>query len=160
IPDMTNGSLLAETDFANVKGNFVRVKSVTNTYSTVQASQNIVYGLENRLMTEMNHGDQCSSVAIATCSGKQLIAYQSLLSNWNILSKSETKTYDQNNQNLLADNVTNYYYENPNHMQLTKTVTTNSKGELITSHTQYPLDFTNTTGTDAFSKGVAYLQNN
>ena len=159
-PDMTNGSLLSETDYANVDGNFVRVKSVANSYSTVQATQNAVYGLENRPLTAYNHGDRCSVIGVTNCSGNEMVTYQSLQSNWNFLSQTEEKTYDQQNQNLLEDVTTSYYYENPSHMQLTKTVTTNSKGELMISHTQYPLDFTNTTGTDALSKGIAYLQNN
>jgi hypothetical protein len=160
VPTMTNGSLLQETDYANVNGNFVRVKEQINTYSTVAANENIVYGLQNTLMTANQHGDQCSTATTAPCSGNQPMTYQSLKSDWNILSQGEEKTYDQHNQGLLEDNITSYYYDNPAHMQLTRTITTNSKGELLTTHTQYPLDFTNVTGTDAFSKGVANLQNN
>jgi len=160
IPDMTNGSLLQETDYANVNGNFVRVKEQINTYTTVASNENVVYGLQNILMAVNHHGDQCSMAITGPCNGNQPVAYQSLQSDWNILSQSEEKAYDQHDQSLLEENTTSYFYDNPAHMQLTRTVTTNSKGELLTTHTQYPLDFTNVTGTDAFSKGVANLQNN
>lgn len=160
---MTNGSLLTETDYVNRNGNMVMVKQVNNQYSTLSSflsNGNLIYGLSDRALPVYLHGDMCAGGGTTLCNTNEVMTYLSMQSAWNVLSQSTELTFDQNNPSLNSSSTTQYFYENPNHLQLTKTVTTNSKGELITSHTQYPLDFTNTTGTDAFSKGVAYLQNN
>lgn len=163
LTDMTNGSLLSETDYANVGGEMVVIRQVNSQYTTlstdVSANGNVVYGLTNRALPTMSHGDGCATVGTSLCAGNEMFTYQSLQSAWNALTQTEEKLYDQSNANLLSDKVTNYYYDNPAHMQPTRTITTDSKGELLTTHMQYPLDFTNVTATDAFTTGVANLQN-
>lgn len=158
--DITNGSLLDETDYVNNNGNFVRVREVTNQYSTVSNKENIVYGFMNMIPGHNDMGNVCGPVyPPGPCYLNEVIPYQSMKSDWNILTQTEEKLYDQHNAAAYEDKLTQYFYENPNHLQVTKTVTTDSKGGQIITRMQYPLDFTTVTGTDAFSRGVANLQN-
>jgi hypothetical protein len=59
-------------------------------------------------------------------------------------TKQEIITYDPDGSNPLTTVVENFY-ENSQHGQLTKTITTNSKGEVITSVLKYAHDFTGNT---------------
>ena len=155
-----NGSLIEEIDYANVAGNFIKIKDKSNQYTTEQESENNVYGLENRRMQSNSLGDKCNFVLTESCDGTSLtIPYISLNSEWMHIVSSDEKTYNQNDTTNYYEALTNYYFDNPNHLQPTRTVVNNSKGELITTNTHYPLDFPNVTATDAFTKGVANLQN-
>jgi YD repeat-containing protein len=159
VSDMTNGSLLSETDYVNNGGALAVVRQANNHYQTVNTSGNEVYGLTNQQIPVLIHGDGCSVPETGPCTSNIVMTYPALISQWNIHSQSEEKLYDQTNAALLSDVITNYYYDNPNHLQLTRQSTTNSKGELLTTYMQYPLDFTNVTATDAFTQGIANLQN-
>jgi len=160
LPNALNGSLIEETDYANQKGNVIKIKDVSNQYTTVHSNENYVYGLENRMMQVHNLGDQCSTLLTQKCDGNSLtLNYIAMPSEWQQLSSSDEKTFNQTDTINYYEVLTNYYYDNPAHLQLTRVVTNNSKGELITTTTQYPLDFTNVTATDQFTKGVANLQN-
>jgi hypothetical protein len=158
IPDMNNGQLLEETDYVNTNGSLSKVKDVTNQYTTITTNNNTVYGLVNKVLQTNNFGDVCATVYSTPCYLNELYYYESLLSEWNIMNQSDEKLYKQNDTSQYEENITNYYYQNPAHLQLTKTVTTNSKGELLTTQMQYPLDFTNVSATDSFTMGVANLQ--
>ncbi len=61
---------------------------------------------------------------------------------WKYLASTVTKTYDQNTQTLVNTNSVQYYYDSPNHAQLTRTASNTSEGVRITNETKYPLDFT------------------
>jgi len=160
IPNALNGTLTEETDYSNANGNFTPVKDIYNTYETVLASRNYVYGISNVQMPAVNTGDNCNPIYSQTCDVASLTSsYVSMPSEWQRLVSSEEKDYNQGDPTHFLDTYTNYFYDNPAHKLVTRSVTTNSKGEKITSATQYPLDFPNPTGTDAFSLGVANLQN-
>lgn len=159
IADMTNGSLLREIDYVNTNGYFSVVKDDSSQYTSVTSNNNIVYGLTNTLLQTNNFGNCGPTIFITPCLGNDLISYRSIQSQWNIKTQTDEKLYKQNDTSLYEENLTKYYYENPAHLQLTKTVTTNSKGELITTHLQYPLDFANVSATDSFTLGIANLQN-
>ena len=63
------------------------------------------------------------------------------ISQWFYLEKTTETIFDQDNQ---LDSLTisqAFFYENPNHIQLTKQVTTDSQGKIIESHRRYPLDY-------------------
>ena len=57
------------------------------------------------------------------------------------LTQSIERVYDQDNSLKVLANTTDYSYENFNHMQPTKIVTTNSKGEVITNYLKYAHEF-------------------
>lgn len=87
------------------------------------------------------------------CFGKEIghiITYPDYLENldimeystnsyWYYLNQKIETQYDQNGQNPV-EKITNYYYDNPDHLQLTRTETTNSKNELLKSTISYPQD--------------------
>lgn len=56
-----------------------------------------------------------------------------------ILSKTTTTEYFENSTSPVTTEI-NYNYDSPNHLQVTKQTTTNSKGETITTEYQYPPD--------------------
>ncbi len=68
--------------------------------------------------------------------------------------------YDQDGLNPVTT-TTDYYYDNANHLQTTRIITTNSKGEKESVYMKYPLDYGLTgTVTDITSQGVKLLQDN
>lgn len=162
VPTMTNGSLLSETDYVNNSGNMVMVKQVNNQYSTLSTlstNENTIYGLTDRALPVVPHGGNCISLLNSLCTGNEVMTYQSMQSAWNVLSQKQELTYDQLNPALNSNINTQYFYDNYNHLQLTRTVTNSSNGQIMTKYMQYPLDFANVTATDPFTLGVANLQN-
>jgi len=74
--------------------------------------------------------------------------------------KVETDYPSDNSGNTVAT-TTNYTYDSVNGTKnLVKTVTTNSKGQLVISNTKYPLDYnlTGITPSDQFTTGISKLQ--
>lgn len=62
---------------------------------------------------------------------------------WHYQKSSEITDYFYDSSNVLSGSVvnkTNYYYDNPNHLQLTRTETKNSSNEDITTKKYYPDD--------------------
>ncbi|HHC80523.1 MAG TPA: RHS repeat protein [Flavobacteriia bacterium] len=62
---------------------------------------------------------------------------------WFYLSNIKTTDYDINGNNPIIS-TTNYFYDNPTHLQLTRTETTTSDNKTITIKTYYPDDVINT----------------
>jgi YD repeat-containing protein len=57
------------------------------------------------------------------------------------LTQTIERTYDQNTSLKVLATTTDYSYENFNHMQPTKIITTNSKGEVIINYLKYAHEF-------------------
>jgi hypothetical protein len=162
VANALNGSLLNETVYANIKGVFVKVKEINNQYSAVANKRNVVYGLEEHVMPALPLGSKCRELITTPCDNNSTVFwYQTLQSEWNLLTSKSEKIYnDKGDTQRFEEIVTNYFYDNSNHQQLTRTVTTNSKGQQITSNTKYPLDYTIVSGAnDAFTQGVQNLRN-
>jgi hypothetical protein len=164
IPDPQNGNLLAQTDFKNVNGDFKTVNQTINTYNSNSSVENVVYGVQSTRITTLEHNVTCESSTVGSvppepCSRYEM-SYRTLTSDWNYLSSTDVKDYDQNDDSKFSETVTDYFYENSNHMMPTKTVTHNSKDEIITTHTSYPLDFSTTANSDPIAVGIKYLQDN
>jgi len=64
-----------------------------------------------------------------------------VLSEWFYQTSSTVSQYDKNGLNPISI-VTKYYYDNPLHAQLTRTVTNTSEGKLLTVLNLYPADYT------------------
>ncbi|MFI5163413.1 MAG: hypothetical protein ACHQHN_19190 [Sphingobacteriales bacterium] len=77
------------------------------------------------------------------------VGYYHLYSSWYHLDQEQDVLYDQNGQNPVIT-AKNYYYDNPVHIQLTRTVMTKSDGRVVTSATTYP---------DDYAVGTAFLDN-
>ncbi len=57
-------------------------------------------------------------------------SYSYLLSGWKVLSKQTTTDYDVIHAGRQLQTVVNYYYDNADHLQMTKTSTADSKGRI------------------------------
>lgn len=68
------------------------------------------------------------------------------ISAWKVLTQQTVTEYDVNNPSALITNSSNYYYDNPNHKQLTKTIVSDSKGINYETSLKRCLDFVPTTG--------------
>ncbi|TRX59531.1 hypothetical protein FNH22_10280 [Fulvivirga sp. M361] len=79
-----------------------------------------------------------------------LIPYSSILdakvywhiSAWNYLKKHTKEVYSQDDSTQVTTFITDYHYDNPDHIQLTREVTADSKGNTLETNYKYPLDFT------------------
>ena len=82
-----------------------------------------------------------------------------VITGWNYLTKKINYTYDSQGLNPIVDSV-KFYYENPNHFQLTKTVTNKSNGDEIITKSFYPLDFTSAeeASSDSSIKAIALMK--
>ena len=159
IPEALNGELVSQTDYAYTDGGYTPVRSVTNTYTKTFPNENDVYGIEPRnypanYYTNSSYNGQ----TIGPC-GRELYFYNTLRSDWTFLSSTDQKTYAPNDSTRFLETLTNYSYSNPVHMQLTASSVVNSKGQTETTNLTYPLDYTNLSGTDAFTHGIQKLQN-
>jgi YD repeat-containing protein len=183
VSHLLNGTLYEQTEYQNVGGQFIKVKDILNTYdnnvnpliqrplsdsgehpyqgqpfyfsSTSPGSANTVWAMEFRPWDVNRVESQVSS----PCEGDWVI-YPSLTSQWEAITSSVQKIYSQNDTTKYVTTTTNYYYDDTAHLLPTRVVVNDSKGELITAYSHYPLDYPHTTGSDAFSLGIKYLQNN
>jgi hypothetical protein len=67
------------------------------------------------------------------------VAEINYITQWQYLNNKITQDYDQNGNPTVADTI-NYYYDNPVHAQLTRTETTDSKGQNEQNIWRYPQD--------------------
>ncbi len=68
------------------------------------------------------------------------LAQYSYRSYWRYLSQTVETTFDQNGQNPISK-TTNFYYDNPKHLQLTRTETFNTDGTKYITRLKYPGDY-------------------
>ena len=67
------------------------------------------------------------------------IAQYSLKTQWHTMSKRVSMSYDRNGENPITT-TEDFYYDNSQHLQQTRTETIDSKGRLIKTQTTYPQD--------------------
>lgn len=106
---------------------------------------NLLNGGPDMVLTTLNH--PCNGLPAGTTvsvpydiSHLDIYEYKNI-SYWHYLEKTETIQYDQNGENAISS-VQNYFYENPDHTQLTKQYTENSDGVRHITEMTYPQDFT------------------
>jgi len=159
IPEALNGELVCQTDYAYTDGGYTPVRSVTNTYTKTFQNENDVYGFEPRNYPVNSYTNSSYNGQTIVPCGRELYFYNTLRSDWTFLSSTDQKTYVPNDSTRFLETLTNYSYSNPAHMQLTASSVINSKGQTETTNLTYPLDYTNLSGTDAFTLGMQKLQN-
>ncbi|WP_118975787.1 hypothetical protein [Taibaiella koreensis] len=77
------------------------------------------------------------------------------ISQWSYLSKSTTKTYLNGGT---QSEETSYFYDNPDHIQLTRTQTTASDGSIKVQRITYPLDYATSASGDAMTSALDQLK--
>jgi len=161
IADQSNGLLLNETDYVYANAKYYKARELVNDYNDLKSVENVVFGIEQRIPDYYLHGDKCWSHPPTICDENSLVfSYQSIKSEWNRLVQSSEKTYSRDYDNpTVFEIVTNYFYDNLSHLQPTRIVTHNSRGEQLTTTIRYPDDFTIAVGaSDAFLLGIKNLQ--
>lgn len=133
VPNPRNGNLLRQEDYTS--GNF-KVREVINTYSS-DLIKSIVWGIELREETQFGAGT-------VFYPKNHFVLYPSLTSTYSFLQSSTERAFDtQTGQSHEVR--TDFFYDNPNHLQLTKKLVTT--GKFLGSQEQrrqftykYPLD--------------------
>jgi YD repeat-containing protein len=157
IPYMENGSLLEKTIYKKDGGTFVKVEYDSNAYSLRQ--QSIVYGLDWRIW-QTPDGVYYTNAHTYNTGPADMYLYPAIVSKWFPLIYSSQTKFDQYDTTKSRTITKNYYYDDTSHLLPTRITINDSKGEIVTTTTHYPLDFGNLTGTDATTLGIKNLQNN
>lgn len=157
-PNPSNGLLLSQTDYKynpnlSPEEPFQKVKELTREYAHETNSSKVTKGLRCQGCEFIYDHLQNNSAYIP------FVKFYDNLSEWWHLSKETTKQYSDNDESKFVTSTTDYFYENPAHLQLTKTVSTVSDGK-ITTVLKYPLDYNNITASDEISAGITGLQDN
>ena len=160
IAEPLNGQLVSQTVYAGNEGGGQKLKQVTNTYASVMDNENTLYGLESRPFEKFYTivPDNRTTEPRLPCE-RHLVSYWHQKSAWNYLSSTTEKTYVFGDTTKSHSIATTYYYEDTAHLQPTRVVTNNSKGEILTTYTTYPPTYRTTAATDALTKGVNNLKN-
>lgn len=125
---MNNGDLIKEEQY-NTKGDIV--KTIENKYTQDNLSAKIIKGIFTKTILKNPPSSQPRP-------GVFVNYYRFYSEWWHPESTTET-IYDVNGKDPITTRTT-YDYENPLHKNITKTTTTNSKGQTIISKNKYPQD--------------------
>lgn len=99
----------------------------------------------SRLVTHPCYGKQVGTIITYPDQLENLdITEYKTLSFWHYLESTIEKQYDQNGLNPVTT-TSNYFYDNPEHLQVTRTTITTSDGKQVQTKTMYPDDVTSTT---------------
>lgn len=146
--DYKNGLLTEKTDY-DADDNIV--SKVINTY-TYEGSNNF----------SQVRGVKIGFILNASCGADDEFGeteYQ-YTSEWFYLSEQKNRIYNTDHSGNYLETTTNYFFENPTHIQLTKQVTINSDGNTYTTRKKYPNDYTTTaTPTNQMAKSIYYMSN-
>lgn len=135
-----NGLLKRQTSFRKNGELFLKVREKENTYTRDNNINNVVYGFTVR----KNFDLLCTYAQPDIRNLDNLdIMENSFRTNWHYLDQTTEKQYDNNGSNPIIT-TTNYYYDNPDHLQQTRVETTNSQGEVIKTETKYAHDVNDT----------------
>jgi YD repeat-containing protein len=141
------GKLTKEEIYKKSGSSYVLLKSVEHTFETTDTDtifNNYVYSPWETPYTDWTVPDPYSSGVPADFSSLQYCYYQGeTILGKKTLEQTVVKDYDENGTNPVTT-TTDYYYDNDTHRQLTRTHTTDSKGECIISITRFPDDVVST----------------
>ncbi len=128
-----NGMLEKSAVFKGSTNNYTKIAETENTYTISTSNKKTFEGI--KIGHYMNQDDSCGPV-----NDDQIVS--SVYTNdskWYYLSQTIDTQYDEAGSNPRIS-TTNYYYDNADHIQLTRTETTNSEGKTITTSSLYPDD--------------------
>ena len=133
------GKELEQKVFKKVNNNFVTLNSISNTYyhDTSLDKQITIYNVQHWHTTSGIYLQLPDEI------NQYNINEYKLNSQWHYLSQTVNTQYDENGLNPKTT-TTNYYYDNPIHLQLTRKEVMNSKSELLKSVYSYANDLNNT----------------
>jgi hypothetical protein len=133
----SNGNLLHKADYKNQNGSFLKLHEIINEYSNRFQGLPLYWGIEVRpLFGYFISGEFPTPVPT------NIFMYPAMYATRNLLTSSEVRNYDQNDQTRFISEKTDYSYDQSNHLQLTSTTTTRSNGDQLTTTYKYAADFT------------------
>lgn len=153
--DWLNGLPLETTRYSYKNQQLVPVNKVTNSYSYSSVgdrpanlpNQYSVYGVKVGIF---NYPSGCFINCANPLTGGSAyyimptiqfgISQYQLISSWHYLNQTVETQYSESGSPDYST-TTQYFYDNPAHIQMTSSVTTNSKGETTRNYYSYPLDF-------------------
>lgn len=130
-----NGLLTHQYDFKRLAPNqFDTVRTVTNVYSNAHSQlSSMVWAVEKRKTnTTVSQEPECNKY--------DNFVYPALLRTWVNLVSTTEKIFDQLNPSKTTTRITNNYFQNFNHFQLTRTEQ-QWDGRLVVTKLKYPLDY-------------------
>ncbi|MEN2403166.1 hypothetical protein GKZ90_0025510, partial [Flavobacterium sp. MC2016-06] len=128
----------------SIVNNFLYLKESTNNYVLDNRINKEIYSYPVRKNFELD----CFSYGELSSIENLDIMRNVISSHWNYLSSNETKDYFYDANNILTGSVINestYFYDNPNHAQLSRTQSINSKNEILETKYFYPPDLSGET---------------
>ncbi|HYH15171.1 MAG TPA: DUF5977 domain-containing protein, partial [Flavisolibacter sp.] len=150
-----HGKELTQVAYQKTASNtFIPVKKLVYTYKDDPRLQNAVYGYTvNRKYAIVQYGPGEYTNMVSSFDASTY----TIGSNWEYVEKLEETVWDTNGENPMTT-TTNYFYDNKDHQQVTRTEVATSTGELLRTEIKYPADFTNLSAADALTQGVKALQ--
>lgn len=147
--DWKRGQLLHQWSykFNGADQSYSLVQEKVNTYSDADAS--VVQGLKI--------GQNDLTIQTPLDGPVYETAQYSTEASWFPLISDTTRLYDQGNPGLFSQVVHNYAYNHSYFLPISDT-TTNSKGQIEITNTEYPLDFVGLSTNDPLTAGIAGLQ--
>jgi hypothetical protein len=137
-PSPGNGSLISQAEYkvvANSTGNtFQKVKETVNQYTNEQSLYQTTKGMRCYGCEYIQQNQQAGVYYTPT------VKFYDNTSEWWHKTSETSTMYDINGVNPVTQTV-NYFYDNPVHLQLTRTQTVKSNGKTITSLNTYPEDY-------------------
>ncbi len=130
------GEELQTQSFKKSNGEYITLKKTLNSYynNPILNQEQSLYGIRLRdVFTHLNSQSLTEKIQ-----SFDIMEYLNR-SQWHYLSSSITKQYDQNGENPI-ETTTSYVYDNPDHLQPTKVITTTSDNKTIVTTTDYPHD--------------------
>lgn len=126
-----NGKIASETHYRYSGGSYIRVSGKRFSYRSVK-------GPEGR---GLKIGRTIEHMGCWTAPRKIHEYYYfdyPIFTGVKLPSQTTETLYDDSGENKLIETTTDYYYDNLEHLQPTRVVTTTSKGEEVTKHIRYP----------------------
>jgi YD repeat-containing protein len=135
-PNQSNGLLTAQIDY----------KSTLNPMSPFQKVSEIRREYQNEpLATKTTKGMKCLGCELITFNTPSptipMIKFYDNTSEWWHIKSETSITYDPNDQTKFSSQKTDYFYDNPVHFQLTKTIKAESDESSIITEYTYPADY-------------------
>ncbi|WP_152538414.1 PKD domain-containing protein [Aquimarina macrocephali] len=132
-----NSLLKRKTVFKKRSANsFIALQQTINTYKLDNRYSKKVYGYTiNKKFDLLCSGDTTNNLPPENLD----VMEYSTNSYWSYLDSTTEEQYDQNGENPIST-TTKYFYDNPDHLQATRTETTTSENDKVIVKTTYPQD--------------------
>ncbi|WP_124020663.1 RHS repeat protein [Flavobacterium aquariorum] len=136
----------------NVPNSFLYLKESTNDYFSDTRINKEVYSYPVRKNFQLD----CFSSGQPDSIENLDIMHNVISSHWNYLASNETTDYFYDSNDIRKDSIvnkTNYFYDNPNHAQLTRRESINSENETLETKYVYPPDLLGEAFMDELASG-------